>query len=94
MTDRFFDSSAGIPDRDFNAAFAVDLRFDPQHARSVGHGAHGVRPVHGQIHDDLLQLDAIARHKRKVRGQCRLNRHRAAPQRAPRQGEHIPDRLD
>ena len=43
MTDRFLDSGPGIPDRDLNASFVVDLRSDPQHPRPVGHGAHGVR---------------------------------------------------
>ena len=67
--------------------------FDLQQARPVGHRTHGVRPVHGQIHDDLLQLDTIARHTWKVRGKRGLNHHRTAPQRAPGQGGDIPDRL-
>ena len=93
MTDRFLDSNSRVPDRDLNAAFAVDLRFNPQDARSLGHAAHGIRSVHDQVHDDLLQLDAISQCKRKVRGQRRLNGHRTAPQRGPRQRQDLPDRV-
>src|SRR5262245_28117040 len=58
--DRFVDAGAAIADSDEHSGLAVELRSDPQDARAAGDGIHGVRAVDHEVHDYLLQLDAIA----------------------------------
>ena len=57
------DPGSRIPDAHQHAAGAIDLRPDVQDARPVGDGAHRIRAVHDEIHDDLLQLDSVAQRR-------------------------------
>lgn len=55
-------TSPGIVYCDERVARLVDPGFHAEYARSVRNGSHGFDPIHDQIQDHLLQLNAITAH--------------------------------
>ena len=67
------------------------MRPDVQDARPARNGAHRIRAVHDEIHDNLLQLDSVAQRLRQRRRQLRLDDHVPASQRTHRQFKDVSD---
>ncbi|EEF22940.1 conserved hypothetical protein, partial [Ricinus communis] len=79
------DAGAGVADADQQRAVAVRaaLRLHRQHRLAGTAAGHGLDRVHQQVDEHLLQLHAVAVHRRQVRRQAQHQRHVMVIQLAP-----------
>ena len=87
------DADTGILDRHEHLVGIVELRSDEEFARASGDSGHGLGAVDDEIDDHLLQLDAIALHRRQLRRKLQPHRRMVGDHFALHEGDHIADDL-